>query len=180
MPSRRVLILAGIAVLLIAAAPIYNGAVQRVEHVGLRVETHPGNCVRAVFTTVADASGFLSGEPDAALGYPFDGPDAAVWKAGADAAVWIPPDSGTMGPRPLPKSGLSYQCYSALARTCWKQGVAPASCVYTASFPADQNTAPQSFMTEPDGGQAKVFGIAESGTATVECCPVIPSVMSGN
>lgn len=161
--------------------PAYDKTkVTHVEHTALRIETHPGYCVRGDFTTVIDAGYYLSGEPDAQTGWPFDGPDAAIWQTGGDAAVWIPPDASAMGPRPRPKRGLNYQCTCRDNPTCWKQGTTPLTCAYTAYWPADMPTAPFAFSVEPDGGEPTVWGVSTSGTSKCECCPVFPSIMSGN
>lgn len=164
-----------------APQPAYSAStVTHVEHLGVRVETHPGHCLRTDWTTAKDAGAFLSGEPDAAFMFPFDGPDAAIFYNGANDASWVPPDAGVMGPRVLPKTGVSYQCTARNNNACWRQGTAPDTCTYTAFLPADQPTAPFAFSPEPDGGQPKVFGIGSGGTSSVSCCPIYPAVMSGN
>jgi hypothetical protein len=157
-----------------AAQPAYQGQVQRIEHLGLRVDTN--GCVRIDWTTAKDVGVWLSGEPDASFS---PGPDAAVWQTGGDATVWVAPDA-SLGPRSLPATGLSYICTSRNNASCWKQGGAIDSCQYASFLPADQPTAPFSFMPEPDGGRAKVWGVSTAGTANVECCAVIPAVLNGN
>lgn len=141
--NKRVLIALGVLAVgvLIAAAPNYNSFVQRVEHIGIPVDT--ANCARADWTTVGDGG------------------------------VLARADGG------LPAADQSYVCFSRGSGACIKQGSQPTSCNFTLPLPADQLTPPLAFLREADGGLPVVRGVSQSGTANVECCPVIPSVMQG-
>lgn len=142
-----------VGVVLVAAAPNYLSGVQRVEHIGVPVDTR--NCVRADWTIATDG-GYLAGPSDAMVV--------------GDATVLVPT---------LPELNKSYICFSRNNGSCIRQGGQPASCAYAFPLPADQYSMPIAFMPEADGGRPIVLGIGNGGTASVECCPINPTVMQG-
>jgi hypothetical protein len=175
------LVIIGVAVAASPPVPNYAGGVSRVEHVGLAIDTTAGKCVRLDMGTAVDAGWYLSQEPDAATGWPFDAPDAATWAPGADAAVWVPPDATVMGPRPRPRTDVSYVCTARNNSACLKQGTGTASftCAYALVMPADSPFPPVTWLPEPDGGQPTIRGVSTSGASNLECCPVLGVTNTG-
>ena len=142
--------------------PNYASNVQRMEHLGLLVDT--SRCYRADWTAGNDGgTNFLLGQPDAS-----SVPDAAT-------------DASLTGPAPKPESNVNYVCRADTNDACLKSPAAalPASCQWTFKVYAGQTTPPIMFNPPDDGGRAAVLGTCASGNCSIECCAVIPKVTMG-
>lgn len=152
--TKRMMIAAGVlAIGLGVAVTPYTSNVQRVEHIGIPVDSTA--CVMMDVTTAPD-------------GGPLSGTYATV--VVGDASVSVPT---------LPDLNKSYICYSNGNASCFKQGGQPTSCGMAFPLPADQYSAPIAFMPEADGGKPVVRGLSRSGTANIVCCPINPTVLNG-